>query len=219
MKKTLLTFAVVACAASLFAQGTVNFNNRNTTLNLFAPVYAPETGGHPNDYVSKTGQSAVGLPSGVQTYSGALLTGSNFRAQLFSANGADQVEGSLVGSVSSLTTFRTGTSSGGFAGVTATLANVPKDAPVATLQVRAWDNTSGLYPDWAAAETAWLAGTIAAGKSASFNLNAIGGDFNSPPLPNGLSSFNIYFIPVPEPSTFVLAGLGAAGLLIFRRRK
>ncbi len=30
-------------------------------------------------------------------------------------------------------------------------------------------------------------------------------------------SFNIY--TVPEPSTFVLAGLGAASLLIFRRRK
>jgi hypothetical protein len=26
-------------------------------------------------------------------------------------------------------------------------------------------------------------------------------------------------IPVPEPSTFALAGLGLAGLVIFRRRK
>ena len=29
--------------------------------------------------------------------------------------------------------------------------------------------------------------------------------------------FNLYF--VPEPSTFALAGLGAAALMIFRRRK
>jgi hypothetical protein len=214
MKKTLLTLAVSVLAVGVFAQGTVNFNNRNTALNLFVPIYGATPG---NVSESKTGNSAIALPAGTQTYAGALLTGSGFVAQLFSAPGAGAAESALVASANSVTTFRTGTSSGAFAGVTATLANVAADAAVATMQVRAWDNSSGLYPTWAQAETAWLAGTIAAGKSLLWDLNAIGGNLNTPPLPAGMQSFNIYI--VPEPSTFLLAGLGAASLLIFRRRK
>jgi hypothetical protein len=49
-----------------------------------------------------------------------------------------------------------------------------------------------------------------------FNFNATtGGDFNTAPPSVNLVSFNIYTIP--EPGTFVLAGLGAASLLLFRR--
>lgn len=214
MKKTLLTLAVSVCAISLFAQGTVNFNNRNTAAGVFVPIYGPNPG---NPSEARLGNSAAALPAGAQVYAGALLTGSGYMAQLFSAPGAGAAESALVASVNSITTFRTGTSSGAFAAVTATLANVAADAAVATLQVRAWDNASGLYSTWAAAETAWLAGSIAAGKSALWDLSAIGGNLNTPPLPVGMQSFNIYL--VPEPSTFLLAGLGAASLLIFRRRK
>ncbi len=80
----------------------------------------------------------------------------------------------------------------------------------------AWDNSSTLYPTWAQASVAWAAGTIAAGKSGPFNVALIGGDVNLPPN-IGVTSFNLYM--VPEPSTFALAGLGAAAMLIFRRRK
>lgn len=214
MKKTLVILAVSVCAISLFAQGTVNFNNRNTAAGLFVPIY----GANPvNISESKFGNSAAALPTGTQTYAGALLTGSGFMAQLFAAPGAGALESALVASANSITTFRTGTSAGGFAAVTAILANVLPDAAVATLQVRAWDNSSGLYATWAAADVAWRAGSINAGKSALWDLNAIGGNLNTPPLPVGMQSFNIYTIP--EPSTFVLAGLGVASLLIFRRRK
>jgi hypothetical protein len=220
MKKTLLTFAVSVCAISVFAQGTVNFNNRNTAAGLFVPIYGPNPGVNLGGE-SKTGNSSIALPAGTQTYAGALLTGSGYLAQLFAAPGAGAAESALVASANSITTFRTGTSSGAFAGVTAVLANVLPDAAVATLQVRAWDNTSGLYPTWALAEAAWLAQTpnVAIGKSPLFDLNAIGGNLNTPPLPVGMQSFNIYMNTIPEPSTFVLAGLGAASLLIFRRRK
>ena len=80
----------------------------------------------------------------------------------------------------------------------------------------AWDNSSALYPTWAEASVAWAAGTIAAGKSGAFTLASIGGDVNTAPFITPLS-FNLYM--VPEPSTFALAGLGAAAMLIFRRRK
>jgi len=219
MKKTLLTLAVATCAVSLLAQGTVAFNTRNTAAipPLFVPVYGPEAG---NTAVSKTGQSAAGQPAGTQVYTGALLTGSGWTAQLWSANTGGQAESSLL-AANNTSTFRTGTSAGGIAAITSTLTGVPKDAPVATMQIRVWNNLGGTITTWAQAEALWLSGTnptYAIGKSALWNLNLIGGDFNSPPLPYGAESFNV-FTSVPEPSTFVLAGLGAAGLLIFRRRK
>lgn len=60
------------------------------------------------------------------------------------------------------------------------------------------------------------------GKSAEFSL-ATGNPTGNPPTPAtflvpGLNSF-VLNGPVPEPSTFALAGLGAAALMIFRRRK
>ena len=39
------------------------------------------------------------------------------------------------------------------------------------------------------------------------------------PSDGSVKSFNEYYIIIPEPTTLALAGLGAAALLIFRRRK
>jgi hypothetical protein len=56
-------------------------------------------------------------------------------------------------------------------------------------------------------------------------LNATGNPGASPPITPvaftyGATGFNgLVLAPIPEPSTFALAGLGAAALLIFRRRK
>lgn len=110
MKTILLTLAVSACAISLFAQGTVNFNNRNTAAGLFVPIYGPS---FPWD--ARTGNSPAALPTGTQTYNGALLTGSGYMAQLFAAPGANAAESALVASANSITTFRTGTAAGAFA--------------------------------------------------------------------------------------------------------
>lgn len=208
MKKSLIAMLLAGAVASAYSQGTVVFNNIVTGV-VRAPVYGPEAG---NPGLSKTGNTTAGTTAGTQVYTGALLTGSGFTAQLWAANGADQAEG-LLQAATPTSTFRTGTAAGFFAGTTATLTGVPKDAAAATLQLRVWDNQNGAITSWA---QALLAGALA-GKSALFNLSAIGGDLNPAPSIAGLTSFNIY--AVPEPSTFVLAGLGAAGLLIFRRRK
>lgn len=216
MKKLLLAAITMSCASALFAQGTVNFNNRVATSGPWAPVYGPEVG---DDTKSLSGNTATGIPAGTQVYTGAPLLGSAYSAVLFAAPGAGAAESSLTPSLT-VTTFRTGAGAG-FVSVPATaavLAGVPADAPVATVQLRAWNNMGGTITTWEQAETAWLAGAIAAGKSATFNLNSIGGTFNAPPNLSGLSSFNIYMIPVPEPSTFALLGLGALGMLIFRRK-
>jgi PEP-CTERM motif-containing protein len=64
------------------------------------------------------------------------------------------------------------------------------------------------------------------GKSAYTKINNLGGidaamdpPYNVPQI-NGYATFNVTSVaPVPEPTTIVLGGLGAAALLAFRRRK
>ena len=54
------------------------------------------------------------------------------------------------------------------------------------------------------------------GHSTVFTVTANNSFGGGTPLGAAMQAFNI---PIPEPSTFALAGLGLAGLLIFRRRK
>jgi len=212
MKKLILTACALTCAVSVFAQGTVVFNNR-VAGTLVTHVYYNATVN-----TAVFGNGATDLPAGTQDWTGyTLLAGSGYMAQLLAASGANQAESSLQAASSPATTFRMGAAAGFIAGVGATLAGVPGDTATATLEMVVWDNSSGQYPTWATAKPAWLAGTIAAGASPLFNLNGIGGTVNQAPVLAGLQSFNIYY--VPEPSTMALAGLGAAALLIFRRRK
>jgi hypothetical protein len=139
-------------------------------------------------------------------------------AQLIGAAGTSAPQSSLV-PLGQTTTFRTGGASGNVVLITDTLSGttpIPADAPSATFEMVAWDNSSGLYSSWATASVAWAAGLIAAGESAEFTVLGIGGTGNPPnTVLNG--SFNIYTIP--EPTSFALLGLGAAALMIFRRRK
>jgi len=197
----------VVTAVSAFSQGTVIFVNNGTGFK--APVYGPELAG---SQIALQGNSPAGLPAGTTVYTGPLLWGSGFTAQLWSAPDAAS---SLPPSLNT-TPFLTGSSAGFFGPVNATLPNVAKDAASAVLQVRVWDNQGGTITSWAQA----FAGLWSRGVSATFTVANIGGDFNSPPIISGLRSFNVTApVAEPEPSTFALASLGAVALLIFRRRK
>jgi len=213
--KVLALSLVLATAVGAFAQGTVNYNTRVVGI-IVAPVYAPEVG---NSSLSKSGNTSAGFPTGTQTYTGALLNGSGFSAQLFYANGGGVAENLLVAAPNSITTFRTSaTLAGTIAPSFQSLASVPVGG-TATLQLRVWNNLGGTITSWAQAEPLWNSGALAAGKSGLFDVANLSTDTSpAPPEMTGLRSFNIYS-SVPEPSTCILAGLGAAGLLIFRRRK
>src|SRR5258708_5952680 len=99
MKKLVLTAIVASCAASVFAQGTINFNNRvGATTHVYAPnPLAPTEALH--------GNSSIDSPSGSTSYTGHALIGAGGTggqygatttfAQLLAANGADQPEASL----------------------------------------------------------------------------------------------------------------------------
>jgi hypothetical protein len=209
MKKSIITVgAMLASAVCVLAQGTLSYNQRvaNTVI---APTYL----GAPGE-PAKSGNTQAGFPAESQTYLGPLLAGSGFSAQLFFAVGLNQPESALIPLASSLTTFRT---SATFAGTLApSFQSLPGVAVggAATLQLRAWDNAGGTLLSYDLAAAAGRA----AGKSVVFNIEGLVDATNpAPPTMNGLRSFNITI--VPEPSTFVLAGLGAAALVIFRRRK
>jgi hypothetical protein len=219
-------------------QGAVQFNIRLAAIGFQQTIHVwGPSSTHPA--LSLIGLGSNDGPSGTTPFgaaSGMALIGAGGRdghfgyastfAQLLGAVGANQPESALV-PVGLTTTFRSGQALGDVAPIVSTLtANpggytvIPADAPFATFEIVAWDNSTGLYPNWALAEQAWLRGYIAAGRSNPFNVSAIGGGFNLPPTLNNmqlLQSFNL--VQLPEPSAFAVACLGAAALMITRRRR
>jgi hypothetical protein len=132
--------------------------------------------------------------------------------QLYFAAGNNQPAGSLnpVGPI-----FPTSAVAAG------RMANTVVDIPTAvvpaggaaTFQIWAWTSSFASY------DAAFNGGGLI-GKSITFNgTTSVGGP--PPPLPVSLAGLYPGFAvtAVPEPSTFVLAGLGIASLLLFRRRK
>jgi hypothetical protein len=224
MKKLILAAVATTCAVSVFAQGTIVFNNRVAGSVISHVYWSP-----PGSPLTQ-GSGATDLPVGSTTFPGNYIligtagtpAGSNYLSQLLGAPGFNAPESSLL-PAAGIASFRSGGGAGNVAGVTATFQNVGQNAAAATVEMVAWDNTSGLYPTWTQASVAWAAGLIAAGESGRWNQDAIGGTSPAPNLINTtdptqhVQSFNIAI--VPEPASAALLGLGAAAMLIFRRRK
>ena len=210
MKKLILAVCATSCALSVFAQGTIVFNNR-IPGQVVAWIYGPQLA---NPVEALTGNDASGTPVGTTVYTGSRLSGDTYTAQLWGGPNANSLAPATGFGTS---TFRTGAAAGLWTTSTdaAIIAGVDV-GQVAQLQVRAWDNKGGTLTTWDQA----VAANAAIGRSGLFTTAALGG---TDPLgsvvltPNGVAtSFNIHL--VPEPTTLALAGLGAA-LLIFRRRK
>jgi hypothetical protein len=205
MKKTLLTLVATGLAVSAMAQGTVNFVNYvegASGITFMQLIYGPNGNG-----ASVSGSSAADTPAGSAVYTGAPLQGAQYVAQLWGGP-TGTAEGSL--SLITSTPFydaASGAPAGLFIGVNGIVAGV-LPGQNATFQVRVIDTQSS-----------------AAGRSATFASvgplggSDAGGNIFFPPDTTGWQSFNLTTSVVPEPSTFALAGLGAAALLIFRRRK
>lgn len=100
---------------------------------------------------------------------------------------------------------------------TETLAGIAAGTPI-FYAVEIWNTAAG--STFALAKAAGQAGTANAyGEFVSPTASATPTAAPNPPGPlTGLGSISLNS-GVPEPSTFALAGLGAAALLIFRRRK
>jgi len=218
MKKLILTSALCSLSAlAAFGQGALAFENAASTSSDRHPVYAPQTDGTGGTMI--VGQSALGGPTGTTVYEGALL-GSSYDFALFAApTGAGSNAMTLIVSA----VFRTSASGGLPQGlITATSGTVPGVAAgsSADFQLRAWSTEGGNITTWSAAVAAFNSGDPLAqiGWTPIIASAPLGGGPTITPNATGWNSFSL-IEPVPEPTTLALAGLGAAGLLLFRRRK
>ena len=201
MKKLLLTIAAVTAVASLgYSQGRVAFQNQST----FAPSDAIT--------ISAQNMGAIGGNAGWG------IGGDKYAVQL------RWVSGTVVdqGTFDSLSPVQSGVFSGAvFLANTSDLSNFSGffDAGIValgtvagtyTFQAYAWYNQG-----FATYETA-LGGGANAGKSALFTMPV-----TASPTPVNTTVFPGFTVgtPIPEPGTLALAGLGAASLLLFRRKK
>lgn len=203
MKKLIALVTVATMAWSTFGQGTVDFNNKASVL------------GSANDYMVRyqTGDARNGTP--VVNDGGAAYV-----AQLwYGAVGSDV---NSFQAVATTAPFRAvGSSLAGTWNGSARQIPAPYGIGGTTsvdLQVRVWD--SSLAADWAAVQSMLTAGTYTGllGSSQPFTFNFFA---SSPPAvtDDDMVNFRGFTIAaVPEPSTFALLGLGALGMLIFRRK-
>jgi hypothetical protein len=200
MKKILCTLAVVSLASSLYAQGLVSFANNNSSLvKLQGGASAP---------TASTFAMLVWAPTGTATP--VAWDGSKNLTDWLTANpGWSAFADSKIALGPVVGRFN----KGGITVPTAT-AGATIDAMVA-----AWGGGKATFDE------AYAAGEQV-GVSSKFTV-ATGNPTTTPPgtataITGGAAPFaGLTLAPasvIPEPSTFALAGLGAAALLIFRRR-
>lgn len=140
------------------------------------------------------------------------LDGAAYRADLYWALGT-VTDANALASAGFSVPFQSGAGAGYFLGGVLGIPGTSVDGgQVVTVQIRAWRLADGAT--WSAAST------NPNGQFGGGNLFQVttGGGPTPPPFFTASTPFQITGI-VPEPSTFVLAGLGVASLLLFRRRK
>jgi hypothetical protein len=212
MKKLLLTAALVAGTISVFAQGTVNFNNSiGTTTYRILDTDGLNAGG-------TAGGQGTNFFAQLYWAAGTVTDSTLLQAAGFPVNLRSLANGGLVQT--------SGTTSLGvvMANSTVTLSPLTPAGSAATLQLRAWWGGGSIYPAYYNDNLAGARPEARFGQSALFTLTSTGDPTAAPPgtpsALNGLSSFQLKSVTIiPEPTTFALAGLGAAAVLIFRRRK
>jgi len=195
-KSLVLGIAALGLAASSFAQGTISFVNSATTLVTT------------NNGQGNAGNSTSGFGTKIQLYY-QLKTGATAPTALAASDFLAGTVGSWVlmpgtaGNVGSPLAGRFGA----FAVTTGTDV-----APAGNvwLQAVAWNggattaSQASAAATYAGVSTVWSQGT---GDGASVGAVPTSGLFTG-----------LVLTPVPEPSTIALAGLGAASLLLFRRK-
>lgn len=179
--------------ASLYGQGQVTFANNSTTL---VSTNATLIGGG----VGSAATTASGGTVKVALYWGVASSSEAQLVQIGATAGISPVAGRIN------------------AGIYTTPVETVAGASAA-FQVRGW---TGGYATYEAAYAAATSGTQGILLGVSSVFSAVTGGAGTPPgapatLAGAIPSFTL--VPVPEPSTIALAGLGAASLLLFRRRK
>lgn len=216
MKKTLLTLTLALVSVGALAQGRINVLNDASSLIVMTTV----TGLLKANDVSMAGQ-AVGntvlLPSGIVLEAGIYGGTSSSSLFLYSTTLLN-VAGDPAGYAHPFGVALTSQPNGA-PNIPGIALGTPFGAATPWFQLKVWDST---YPTYAAALAANA--YVSLSGNALFQMNpqtsAIARTPTTPPGPNSSwAETPIVVGLVPEPSSFALAGLGAAALMIFRRRK
>lgn len=197
MKKILSVLAVLAVASSAFAQGLISFS---------APANSIQYKVNPTDATAVNVPSSGGFVSLLWAPAGSAATtwdGSQSLAQWLGANSAWKQYEATAGTPWS----KAITSQGRLLNTGVTLTTTA----AVDLILIGWFGTATSF------DAAYTAGaqTDFSDKIANITPAVSPAPPTSVSFASGLTMTTV----VPEPSTFALAGLGAAALLIFRRRK
>jgi PEP-CTERM motif len=224
--KKLLTLAAIAGAASLsYGQAYVNFGSQVEATATTNSIYGPTGGSGP-----------TGL-----TLKNAGTIGTTYYYALFVAPTNDQTLGATVTGDPTLSgwtftgDYATNGSKGNFLGYGPTdtsSVQIPGYAPYewADFLVVGWSANIG--STWSSAETWWNNGSPLVNQDGvvqNFGISIVGqvilapvgGPYNyvmGPAAYDEIPGINLESYYVPEPATMALCGLGAATLVIFRRR-
>jgi PEP-CTERM motif len=209
MKKTLLTIALVAATAAAFAQGKVSFGNDSNhyfVLGTTLPADAALGGGTSSTAGNTTAGTTGAIPAS------PLPSGNSLIAALYAGTSS----GNLTLQTQYTLDSNNWLQAGRMVSRGISLSGVPGgslaylDVVVAT--------TIGATPG--ASQAASSAGYF--GESGIFTMTP-GSSISYPSITTAGGSTwaaaNLVINSVPEPTSFALCGLGAAALMIFRRRK
>jgi hypothetical protein len=218
MKKLLGIMAITALAASAFAQGTVTIGNQTglvkswTSMSDQTIMSVAKGSGFVELIAAPKGTSLTPL----FTYSGALNNIGTMHYGTLSAFLAANTAWAVPSGANN--PGPVGLGPGVFANANATINNILPGASADYIML-GWNGTATTVDG---AIAAWNAGTAMFGESAIATTTTADPTATPAGLPVSLKGTfaGVTLIgQVPEPSTFALAGLGAAAMLILRRRK
>ena len=238
MKKTLVIIGIVASSLLSYGQGTVEFYSANLgVLTNTATSQYDHNGNQTGGTSGKTAIAAGGFMYAllVQTYTGTLSVSAtnpigngwsiatSSGAPITATNG---ISGPNAGSIFGM---------GGTAGIAVDGLALPTSGSYTSsgedyFLVVGWSTSLGnswlsvsnqlAADNWNASGFFGVSKIGATYAGGAFSLSAQSLFVSSAAVPTPVSAFTLYSVSaVPEPSTFALAALGGASLLLFRRRK
>jgi len=243
MKKVLSTIAILATATAVFAQGYLNFNAGVTPIFQTNTAVSTLFGGLGSGGV--TGNTFAGSGANVGAYDYALLVstytgtvssdtavwdgswslalaqiGANTAIPMTSSNSvvAGRVAANTPGGTSSIQ--MTGWANGTYENIVLVgwSANLGSSWSVVSgeLQAIALGGTAAPNEFFGESMIGYLTPNTSSGGAAVFGA----ADANGTPINNtSANPAYLFALPVPEPATMALAGLGGLALVLFRRRK
>jgi len=241
MKKLALTIGcAVAVTGAAFAQGTLNWNTfapTGITLQLnggispffggSASVSGTFLGTGANSYYFELLYNTAFTGSQTAAPSLAALTSSAWIDSGLKANNSTASAGKMTPVGANVSAVPAGTWVGGIGALGGTTNNIVLVGWSSNLG-STWATVAGILADWPAqsasivgsayfgvSNTGYIVPNIFPATGAALFANAL----NANGMPINSVNTQLYLLPVPEPATFALAGLGGLAMLMFRRRK